>query len=228
MRDHGGRAVGAGEELADGEERHEERRARGDGEDDGLGGALRQVVDHAADVGVAVVDQAVHREGEVEGAEGGVEHVAGVEVDVVGQGRVQAALGDVDQLGRDVDGDDLRAALGEFAGHGSGAAAGVEHPRAAQVLRQARQHQRAHLVAALADRLADAGDRLMGRQPLPRLGRGAVEVGLDAVAGEDVVGHSVESQKFEDFAVGQRFAGWSLRRSPPERSRPGACTRRGR
>jgi hypothetical protein len=46
-------------------------------------------------------------------------------------------------------------------GHRAGAAARVQHPRAAQVLRQAREHQRAHLVAALADGFADAAHLLM-------------------------------------------------------------------
>jgi hypothetical protein len=50
-----------------------------------------------------------------------------------------------------------------------GAAARIEHAAARQVLGQARQHDRAHPVAALAHRLANARHRRIRGQPLPRV-----------------------------------------------------------
>ena len=99
-------------------------------------------------------------------------------------GRVagRRAAGDLDQRGRDVDGGHIGAARGQFRRHLPGAAAGIQHPRAAQVGRQARQHRRAHPVAPFAHRLADAADRRVRGQTLPDLGGAAVEIVLDPVA----------------------------------------------
>jgi hypothetical protein len=102
MRLHHRRAVGAREQLAHAPERHEERRARGDREDDGAARARAKAQEGRVDVGGRVVDQAVHREDVVEGPKLIGQHVARVEGDAGAVRLGQAPGGDLDKLRRDV------------------------------------------------------------------------------------------------------------------------------
>ena len=66
----------------------------------------------------------------------------------------------------------------------AGAAAGIEQAQPGHVGGQPRQQRVAHPVAPGAHRRADAADRRVGGQPLPRLRRGAVEIGLEPRRGD--------------------------------------------
>ena len=124
--------------------------------------------------------------------------------------------------------DDVRAAPRELHRKRAGAAAGVEHARAAQIPRQPRDQRLAHGVAAGAHRGADAADLLGRGQAPPGFDRGAVEVGLQFVAAGDVGGAtSVEPQELEQVAVLHRRAlgaggnrPIAVRRAPYIRSAP--------
>ena len=215
MGDHRGRPVGAREELSDGEERHQEGRARCDGKDDGGRDPRRQAGKRLTQIVVCVVDHRIHRHDVVEAAQIGGQHVARGEFDLAVQRLGDAPLGDLHKLRRDVDGGHPRAAAGQFLGHCAGAAARVQNAGAGQVLGQARQHDRAHPVAALAHRLADAGHGRVGRQPLPCLGCGAVEIGLDPVTRGAVCGRRHHQSNPRSSKMSRSSSGCGVSASVP-------------
>ena len=133
----------------------------------------------------AVVDQRVHRDDVVEAAERRVEHVADAEVDRARRRDRAAARSRArsTSVGERSIATTSRAAPRGLDRERAGAAAGVEHARAAQVVRQPAKQRRAHRVAAGAHGGADAADRRVRGQPRPGLDRGAVEVGLAARRG---------------------------------------------
>ena len=142
--------------------------------------------------------------GVVEAPERGIEHVAGQEGDMSAVQRLRRALaGEVDKLGRQVDRHHLGAAPRRIDGERTGAAAGIEHAGATQILRQVREDLRTHRVTTGAHGGADLRDRRIRRQPRPRLDRGAVEVGEELAPA---------------IEVGRRVHGIVLAQSKPRRS----------
>ncbi len=139
----------------------------------------------------------------------------------------RAVAGDVDEAAGDIDRDHLGPAPRRLDAERPGAAAGIEQAQAGHVGGQPRQQHRAHPVAAGADGGADAADRRVGGQPLPRLRRGAVEIGFEPLRDDrhrwsrERRWPSFEAQELEDVAVLHRLARRAVR-SRPTSARRGA------
>src|SRR3954453_4682151 len=87
--------------------------------------------------------------------------------------------GDTDELGRNIDADDLGTPPSGLDGKGSGAAAGVEEPHARHVVRELGEDLAAHGVAAGPYRGADPPKWSIRRHGGPGLQRSAIEVGFE-------------------------------------------------
>ena len=204
------------------------RRARREGEQHRSVGALGRRASARDRVAGRVVDQRIHRDDVVECAERGVEHVADAKLDAAGAevaGRRSRAS--PIRVGERSIATTCGAAPRRLDRERAGAAAGVEHARAAQVLRQP---------ATAACRASRRGRRARWRgcgrparptsaapRPRPRCGRSRFQAGAAA----RVVGRSrsasVEPQQIEDVAVLQRLAASGS--VPAQSWRRGACIR---
>ena len=149
---------------------------------------MTKTIKSAADVAVAIVDQTVHRHDMIEPAQRICQHVARREGHPSGQPRRQTLARDLDQRGRDVHSQNIRATRHQLCGHLPGTTTGIKDPCAAQILGQLRQHLGPHPVAPTPHRLADPRDRRIRGQPLPGAGRSLVEIGLDTRQGA-IIGH---------------------------------------
>ena len=151
-------------------------------------GALGQKLASARTMSAGlVVDQRVHRDDVVEPAKGRVQHVADAEVDVPLPGRragVRAAR--PTSVGERSTAMTSAPRLRRFDRQRAGAAAGVEHAPAAQVVRAASRAACARIRSRPARTVARMRPTGASRgQPRPCLGGGAVEIGFKLPAALD-------------------------------------------